>query len=115
MSPQLSSPGDRNPRETDRDAELGIGRGRWIVRDIPVVIWLVFLLIVVGAPPRTARGALADDPPPRPGCGQPLDPRVVPVLRAGTAAHPDLARRPPQPRASGSDSSTPALSSSSSA
>src|SRR5699024_2999513 len=61
MSPQLSSPGDRNPRETDpreanpretdRDAELGIGRGRWIVRDIPVVIWLVFLLIVVGAHP----------------------------------------------------------------
>src|SRR5699024_11727735 len=56
MSPQLSSPGDRNPRETDpretdRDAELGIGRGRRIVRDIPVVIWLVFRLMVVGAHP----------------------------------------------------------------
>src|SRR5699024_9210916 len=42
MSPQLSSPGDRNPRETDpRETD----------RDIPVVIWLVFLLIVVGAHP----------------------------------------------------------------
>ena len=65
MSPQLSSPGDRspretdpretNPRETDRDAELGIGRGRWIVRDIPVVIWLVFLLIVEYINPRLAQ------------------------------------------------------------
>nr|WP_253719929.1 hypothetical protein [Brevibacterium renqingii] len=56
MSPQLSSPGDRDrvPREAgtaDRDAELGIGRGRWLIRDLPVVIWIVFLIIVVGAHP----------------------------------------------------------------
>jgi nitrite reductase (NO-forming) len=46
MTPQLSSPNDRS-----RDAELGIGRGRWLIRDIPVVIWLVFLLVIIAAHP----------------------------------------------------------------
>ncbi|WP_436326109.1 multicopper oxidase domain-containing protein [Brevibacterium sp. FAM 27836] len=44
MSPQLSSP-------RERDDDLGIGRGRWLIRDIPVVIWLVFLLVIIAAHP----------------------------------------------------------------
>ena len=62
MTPQLSSPGDHSSKgdksgtglgDRSRDAELGIGRGRWLVRDIPVVVWIVFLLVVIaaGSPP----------------------------------------------------------------
>ena len=60
MTPQLSSPGDHSSKgdksgtglgDRSRDAELGIGRGRWLVRDIPVVVWIVFLLVVIAAHP----------------------------------------------------------------
>lgn len=44
MSPRLSSPRDRAPAQS-------VDRRRWPIRDIPVVLWLVFLLVVVAAHP----------------------------------------------------------------
>ena len=123
MTPQLSSPGDHNSKgdksgtglgDRSRDAELGIGRGRWLVRDIPVVVWIVFLLVVIAAHPGlpvarwlmihllvSARSATRSSYGPSTSRKHSCTHRP----RLTTAAI----------RAAGSDSSTPALSSSSSA
>lgn len=50
MNPQISSPGPRNlPRPGQNEPTAA--RGRWLIRDIPVVFWLVFLLIIIAAHP----------------------------------------------------------------
>lgn len=50
MNPQISAPGPRN-LPSPGQSEPTAGRGRWLIRDIPVVFWLVFLLIIIAAHP----------------------------------------------------------------
>lgn len=50
MNPQISAPGPRNLPSPGHN-EPTAGRGRWLIRDIPVVFWLVFLLVIIAAHP----------------------------------------------------------------
>ncbi|AZL10085.1 multicopper oxidase domain-containing protein [Brevibacterium aurantiacum] len=50
MSPQISSPDPQN-RPRAGQPEPPAARGRWLIRDLPVIVWLVFLLVVIAAHP----------------------------------------------------------------
>lgn len=50
MNPQISSPDPRR-LPTPGQAEAPASRGRWLIRDIPVIVWLVVLLVVIAAHP----------------------------------------------------------------
>lgn len=50
MNPQISSPGPQNmPRPGP--GEPPAARGRWLIRDLPVIVWLFLLLLVIAAHP----------------------------------------------------------------